>query len=80
MFAIIYKEDRIPMCARVKEAGPDAVVTWDSETAAKRFLEGKGDDFITAYDIVAINDNSLPDIAKAMGLSEEDVELIPFPA
>ena len=42
MYAIVYKEDRIPMCARLKEAGPDAIVTWDSDTKAKAFLESKG--------------------------------------
>jgi AICAR transformylase/IMP cyclohydrolase PurH len=80
MFAIVFKEDRIPMCARLKETGPDAIVTWDSDSKAKAFLEAKGTDFVSAYDIVAIGDDSLKDMAGAMGIKEEEIELIPFPS
>ncbi len=80
MFAIVYKEDRIPMCARLKEAGPDAIVTWDSDSKAKAFLESKGTDFVSAYDVVAIGDDTLKDMAGAMGIKEEEIELIPFPS
>jgi len=80
MYAIVYKEDRVPMCARLKESGPDAVVTWDSDVKAKAFLESKGSEFVSAYDIVAIGDDSLKDIASALGIKEEEIELIPFPS
>jgi hypothetical protein len=80
MFAIVFKEDRIPMCARLKETGPDAIVTWDSDSKAKAFLESKGTDFVSAYDIVAIGDDTLKDMAGAMGIKEEEIELIPFPS
>jgi hypothetical protein len=80
MFAIVYKEDRIPMCARLKETGPDAIVTWDSDSKAKAFLESKGAEFLSAYDVVAINDDSLKDMAGTMGIKEEEIELIPFPS
>ena len=80
MYAIVYKEDRIPMCARLKEAGPDAIVTWDSDAKAKAFLESKGSDFLSAYDVVAIGDDTLKDMASAMGIKEEEIELIPFPS
>jgi hypothetical protein len=80
MYAIVYKEDRVPMCARLKESGPDAVVTWDSAAKASAFLESKGSDFVSAYDVVAIGDDSLKDMAAALGVKEEEIELIPFPS
>lgn len=80
MFAIVYKEDRIPMCARLRETGPDAIVTWNSEARAKAFLESKGAELLAAYSIVAIGDDTLKDMARAMGIKEEEIELMPFPA
>ena len=80
MFAIVYKEDKVPMCARLKEAGPDAVVTWDTGEQAKAFLESKGADMLTAYDIVAISDETLSEMAKSLGIKEEEIELAPFPS
>ncbi len=80
MFAIVYKEDQVPMCARLHESGPDAIVTWDVEPNARQFLESKGAEFVAAYAVVAITDDSLRDMARSMGVKEEDVELIPFPA
>lgn len=79
MFAIVYKEDRIPMCARLRESGPDAVVIWDTEPKAHAFLESKGAEIVAAYAVVAIADDSLKDMALAMGVKEEDIELAPFP-
>lgn len=80
MFAIVYKEDKVPMCARLRETGPDAVVTWDSDAKAKAFLESKGSEFVSAYDVVAINDDSLKAMAGVLGIKEEEIELIPFPS
>ena len=80
MFAIVYKEDKVPMCARLKESGPDAVVTWDTGDMAKAFLESKGAEMLTAYDVVAISDDSLSEMAKALGIKEEEIELVPFPS
>ena len=80
MFAIVYKEDRIPMCSRLREAGPDAIVTWGSEALAKAFLESKGAELLSAYSIVAIGDDTLRDMAQAMGIKEEEIELMPFPS
>jgi hypothetical protein len=80
MFAIVYKQDRVPMCARLKESGPDAVVTWDDGGKAKAFLEARGDEFVSGYDVVAISDDSLAEMAKAMGIKEEEIELVPFPS
>ena len=80
MFAIVYKEDKVPMCARLKESGPDAVVTWDTGDQAKAFLERQGAAMLTAYDVVAISDESLSEMAKSLGIKEEEIELVPFPA
>ena len=80
MFAIVYKEDKVPMCARLRESGPDAVVTWDSNDLAKAFLERQGADMLSAYDVVAISDESLAAMAKSLGIKEEEIELAPFPA
>lgn len=80
MFAIVYKEDRVPMCARLRESGPDAIVTWDGEPNARQFLESKGAEFVAAYSVVAITDESLRDMAQSLGVKEEDIELVPFPS
>jgi hypothetical protein len=79
MFAIVYKEDRIPISARLRESGPDAIVTWDSEPRARAFLESRGDEFVSGYLVVPIGDESLKDMAHAMGVKEEEIELVPFP-
>ena len=80
MFAIVYKEDKVPMCARLKESGPDAVVTWDTGDQAKAFLERQGAEMLGAYDVVAISDESLSEMAKSLGIKEEEIELVPFPS
>ena len=80
MFAIVYKQDRVPMCVRLRESGPDAIVTWESEPRARAFLESKGDEFLSGYAVVPIGDDSLKDMALAMGVKEEDIELVPFPS
>ena len=68
------------MCARLKESGPDAVVTWDTGDQAKAFLASKGDEMLTAYDVVAISDETLSEMAKSLGIKEEEIELVPFPS
>lgn len=80
MFAIVFKEDRVPICARLRESGPDAVVVWGSEPIARAFLESKGAEVVAGYAVVAISDESLKDMALAMGVKEEEIELAPFPA
>lgn len=80
MYAIVYKEDRVPICSRLRESGPDAIVTWDTDAKAKAYLESQGADLVSAYDVVAISDESLKDMAGAMGIKEEEIELIPFPS
>jgi hypothetical protein len=79
MFAIVYKEDSVPMCARLRSEGPDSVVFWPSEERARGFLSGKGDDFLAAYDVVRIDDEGLHRMAQALGCRDEELELVPFP-
>ena len=79
MFAIVFKEDRVPMCARLRDTGPDAVVTWDAAAKAQAFLESQGADAVAGYVVVAVGDDSLKEMAQAMGIKEEEIELIPFP-
>jgi hypothetical protein len=80
MFAIVYKEDKVPMCARLRDSGPDAVVTWNSAADAQAFLDSKGADVAAGFLVVAIGDDSLKDMAAALGIREEDIELVPFPS
>jgi len=80
MFAIIYKEDRVPMCARLRAEGPDSVVFWNSEDKARGFLSGKGAEFVAAYEVLKIDDDGLHAMAKALGCKDEEIELIPFPS
>ena len=79
MFAIVFKEDRVPMCARLRDTGPDAVVTWDSAAMAQAFLQSQGADAVAGYAVVAVGDDTLKEMAQAMGIKEEEIELIPFP-
>ena len=79
MYAIVYKEDRVPMFARVRPEGPDAVVFWSSELKARGFLSAKGEEFVASYDVVRIDDEGLHNLAAALGCSDEQIELIPFP-
>lgn len=80
MFAIIYKQDSVPMCARLRADGPDAVVFWPSEEKAHSFLTAKGDEYVSSYAVLRIDDDGLHTMAQALGMKDEEIELIPFPA
>jgi hypothetical protein len=80
MFAIVYKQDSVPMCARLRAEGPDAVVFWPSEEKARGFLTAKGDEYVSAYDVLRIDDDGLHSMAQALGLRDDEIELIPFPS
>jgi len=60
--------------SQLPESGPDAIVTWDGEPNARQFLESKGAEFVAAYSVVAITDESLRDMAQSLGVKEEDVK------
>jgi hypothetical protein len=78
MFAIVYKSDGFPICVQMAGVAPDPVVVWDSETAAKFFIDKKGgaDDFQP----VVVDDGSLDAMAEAMGCSVEEITLEPYPS
>ena len=80
MFAIVFKEDRVPICARLRSDGPDAVVYWAAEDKARSFLTSKGDEMVLAYDVIKIDDEGLHAMATALGCRDEDIELMPFPS
>src|SRR6266480_2372574 len=42
MFAIVYKSDGVPICVQMPGVSPDPVVVWNSESAARAFIESKG--------------------------------------
>jgi hypothetical protein len=77
MYAIVYKSDGVPVCVQVAGVSPDPVVTWSSESAAKAFIESKGaaGEFLA----VAVNDDSMDKMAKAMGCPVEQLMLEPYP-
>jgi len=78
MFAIVYKSDGVPICCQVAGVEPDPVVFWPSEAAAKAFIDGRGgsDDFQP----VAVNDDSMDAMAKALGCPVERLMFEQYPA
>jgi hypothetical protein len=77
MYAIVYKSDGFPICVQVAGVAPDPVVVWDSETAARFFIDKKGG--ADEYQPVVVDDTSLDAIAKAMGCPIEQITLEPYP-
>ena len=77
MFAIVFKADGVPVCCQVPGVAPDPVVVWGTEAAAKTFIESQngGDDFQT----VAVNEQSMDQMAKAMGCVVEQLTLEQYP-
>lgn len=80
MFAIVYKEDSVPMCAHLSDDRRDAVVFWASEERARGFLSAKGDDFLASYDVVRLDEEGIQRMAAALNCRDEEIELIPFPS
>ena len=77
MFAIVYKSDGFPICRQVEGVSPDPVVTWSNEAAAKAFITAQGAD--ADCQSVAITDESMDQIAKAMGCAVESLMFDPYP-
>src|SRR5689334_10698691 len=44
MYVIVYKSDGFPICRQVPGVSPDPVVTWNTEAAARAFIQSKGAD------------------------------------
>ena len=77
MYAIVYKSDGFPVCCQVAGVAPDPVVTWPNEAAAKAFITAKGSD--ADFQAVAITDDAMDRIAKAMGCPVESMTFEPYP-
>ncbi len=78
MFAIVYKSDGVPVCCQVPGTVPDPVVVWTSEAAAKAFIEsqGGGDEF----QAVAVSEQSMDQMAKALGCPVEQLSVEQYPS
>jgi hypothetical protein len=78
MFAIVYKSDGVPICVQVPGISPDPVVVWNSESAAKAFIDSKGGaaDFLP----VAVNEQTMEKLAKALGCPVERLMVEPYPS
>jgi hypothetical protein len=77
MYAIVYKSDGFPVCCQVAGVSPDPVVTWANEGAAKAFISAKGSD--ADFQPVALTDEAMDKIAKAMGCPVESMTFEPYP-
>ncbi len=77
MFAIVSKDDGFPICRQVPGVIPDPVVTWNSEAAAKAFLVSRGAE--ADFASVALTDDAMEAIARAMECSVEAITFDPYP-
>ena len=77
MYAIVYKSDGFPICRQVQGVSPDPVVTWNTEAQAKAFIASKGG--YAEFQAVAIDDDAMDKLAKAMGCPVESMTFEPYP-
>ena len=78
MFAIVYKSDGVPICVQVPGVSPDPVVVWNSEGAAKAFIDSKGGG--GEFQPVAVNEQTMETLAKALGCPVEKLMVEPYPS
>jgi len=78
MFAIVYKADGVPICVQVPGVSPDPVVVWNSESAAKAFIDSKGSS--AEFQPVAVNEQAMEKLAKALGCPVERLMVEPYPS
>ncbi len=78
MYAIVFKADGVPICCQVAGVTPDPVVIWSTEGAAKAFIESKGGS--ADFQPVEVNDNSMENLAKALGCPVDQLTLEPYPS
>lgn len=78
MFAIVYKADGVPICVQVPGVSPDPVVVWNSESAAKAFIDSKSGG--ADYQAVAVNEQTMETLAKALGCPVEELMVEPYPS
>ena len=77
MFAIICKSDGFPVSRQVGNGQPDMVVTWTSQDKATAFLSAKG--LQSDYQVVALTDDSLGSMAKALGCEPDAIAFDAYP-
>jgi hypothetical protein len=78
MFAIVYKSDGVPICVQVAGVSPDPVVVWNSESAAKAFIDSKGG--AAEFQSIAVNEQVMEKMAKALGCPVEKLMVEPYPS
>ena len=78
MYAIVFKTDGFPICCQMPGVAPDPVVVWTSETDAKAFIDSKGG--AADFQPLEVNDQSMENLAKALGCPVEQLTLEPYPA
>ena len=71
MFAIVCKADGFPVSRQ------DLVVTWVSQAAASAFLAAKKME--SEYEVVALTDDSLNRMAKALGCPADAIGFDAYP-
>ena len=72
----------VPVAASAKDkhpgfAGPDPVVTWNTEAAARAFISSKGAE--SEFHAVQLTDEAMDRIARAMGHPVEAITFDPYP-
>jgi hypothetical protein len=77
MFAIICKADGFPVSRQVGNDQPDMVVTWTSQDKATAFLSAKG--IQTDYQVVALTEDTLGSMAKALGCEPDAIAFDAYP-
>ena len=77
MYAIVSKSDGFPICRQLPGVSPDPVVTWNTEAAAEAFIRSKGAD--AEFQPVQITDESMDELAKAMGCPVASMTFDPYP-
>jgi hypothetical protein len=74
----VYKSDGVPICVQVAGASPDPVVVWNSESAAKAFIDSKGG--AAEFQTIAVNEQVMEKMAKALGCPVEKLMVEPYPS
>ncbi len=77
MFAIVCKADGFPVSRQVGNGTPDLVVTWTSQASATAFISAKG--LQSDYRGVALTDDSLGSMAKALGCEPDAIAFDAYP-
>ena len=78
MFAIVYKSDGVPICVQVAGVSPDPVVVWNTEGAAKAFIDSKAG--AAEFQAIAVNEQAMEKMAKALGCPVEKLMVEPYPS